>query len=110
MSNVTIACNEQSLEDLNFAVDQTNELVLTITYTRTREPIPNNSAVTASLEDGGVTVSGSNVNLGPESGGVFSGIFQILAGTERGRTYDLRVTVTIGGTQVINKTFQITSV
>jgi hypothetical protein len=110
MSAVTIACGDQSLEDLQLQVDQTNELVLTIKYSRSGDPIPNTSAITCAFEDGGTVVTGSAITLGPESSGVFSGIFPILTTMERGRTYDLRIMVTIEGTLVINKTFPVTTI
>lgn len=111
--SMSINAVDQSLDDLEFEVDQTNELVLTITYTRNRQSIPNNSLVECQLEDGGpsniTVITNSNITLGSESNGVFSGVFPIVV-VEKGRTYDMRVKVTINAILKVNKTFPVTTI
>ena len=110
MSTVTVSCCDQPLTELTFDISQANELVLKVTYTRTGLPIPNNSVVMASLYDGGAMIENSEIAMGPEGNGVFSGVFPILVTMEKNRCYDLRITVDTGPTRVIDKRFPVTTV
>lgn len=108
--SVTITCGDQSLDSLTFETEQTNELVVTITYTRSGSPIPGDSVVQAALYDGDTMVLGSNITLASETNGVFAGVFPLIPSLETGRAYDLRLMADIGPTRVIDKRLEVTTV